>query len=360
MSEPWRCDVVGSFAWRTCAKRWPKIVRDLADDVTAHAADLHSLAAEIEGGVVGSLDRLEAGDRDRFDVVGAYVGRPWTSLPWYVGEAFLYARIRAVVGWSTAGIDPFRAAKGREEANLPDDDDDDDDLSQLLTSTVWGNRGDLSLPSARGFTHEHDHDLIVDERPAAVALLARASRVGIVLDNAGLELWRDLQLARFLVDSGKQVTLFAKDRPFFVSDALSADIARTRALLRRDLGAVEIVAHAFFTGPDFLLDALLPDDLRRLLGDDDVLLVKGDCNYRRLVGDVPFSAGARSSFNDAVQLSAPVIALRTLKAEVLVGADPDGCAAAAKQSPDWLVSGRFGVVQVALANNVVDSKANAP
>ncbi len=357
MTGAWRCDVVGSFAWRTCTVRWPKIVNDLAHDVGDHAGALDDLAREIAGGVVPVLDVLEGDDRDRFVDVSAAVGQPWTSLPWYVGEAYLYARIRSVVGWSAHGADPFFAAKQREEATLSADDVDTD-LGSLLVRTLWGNRGDLSLPSAKAHTDEDDDNLLVDDRGKAIELLRSARRVGVILDNAGLELFRDLQLVRHLVDNGIAVTLFAKDRPFFVSDAMPVDIERTRRRLRRDAGAIDVIADPFFTGPSFFNREQAPAALWRTLATFDALIVKGDANYRRLVGDRPWRATDRDPFSMVVDLPAPAIAVRTLKAEVLVGADAAVCDDVAAHSPDWLVSGRFGVVQVAAGDNVVDSETN--
>ncbi|HEY1098926.1 MAG TPA: ARMT1-like domain-containing protein, partial [Myxococcota bacterium] len=330
----------------------PKIIRDLAVDVPTHARALEDLAEEIEAGVLAPLTAVEDDDAGRFAVLEPYVGGPWTALPWYVGEAFLYARLRRIVGWAAHGADPFLAAKQREEATLPPDAEGDD-LDTLLLRTLWGNRGDLSLPSARGFTHEHADDLVADDRDAALQLLRDARSVGIVLDNAGLELFRDLQLARRLVAGGARVTLYAKDRPFFVSDALPIDVERTRQRLK-DVD-VEVVSHPFFTGPAMLTSSALPAALSSLWSTHDVVVSKGDCNYRRLVGDAPFDPGDRSAFADRVSLPVPVIAVRTLKAEVLVGADSAVVARIAAGCDNWLVTGRFGVVQVANTNIVVDS-----
>jgi uncharacterized protein with ATP-grasp and redox domains len=346
MNGPWRCNLPGTFAWHTCTERWPRIVRGLADDVPAHRAALMSLAREIEGGGVTPLWGPD--DDFRFDVIHDYSGRPWTSLPWYVGESWLYAKVRAAVGWRFHGRDPFRAAKAREEAGLVDGENpaDPDPLASALWRSLWGNRADLSLPSAKDHTATRQSDLLADERPQALAWLRSARRVVILADNAGTELFADLQLARVLEDGGARVTLLVKDAPFFVSDAIPDDVARARRHLGRDV-AVKVVAHPFLTGPDWLATPFLPAPLRDLLGTADVIVAKGDCNYRRLVGDQPWDPEYRWGFADVVDLPAPVIALRTLKAEVLVGVDAASCARARDLADDWLVSGRFGVVQCA-------------
>ena len=142
------------------------------------------------------------------------------------------------------------------------------------------------------------------------------------------------------------MTLLVKDAPFFVSDAIPADVAIARRHLRRDVAA-RVVSHPFLTGPEWLATPRLPTALLDLLRAADVIVAKGDCNYRRLVGDRPWDAAETATFADVVDLPAPTIALRTLKAEVLVGVDAATCARAADLTPDWLVSGRFGLVQCA-------------
>lgn len=349
---PWTCADVGSFAWRTCTTRWPKIVRAVADDVPAARAPLHALADEIAHGTV----TLPAAAREggRFDVVDAFVGGPWTALPWYVGESFLYARIRAITG---SAPDPFFAVKQREEHDalaggiasvVADTVDGSGPLAArvgvALLRCLWGNRADLSLPSAKGHTDVGDHLLVVDDRAVAVDAVVDAAVVGVVLDNAGAELMHDLALAALLRRHGKRVVLFAKDVPFFVSDATPTDIARTVALLGQgvDVDAADIVADPFFTGPRFLQTALMPPALVAALAGCDVVVVKGDCNYRRLVGDTPPHPGP---FADVVDLPGPAVCLRTLKAEVAVGVDAARAAAARAVDVDWLTSGRFGLVQ---------------
>lgn len=346
---PWHCDVVGSFAWRTCTERWPRIVDALSVEAPAHRVALTRLRDEIADGVVpGRATNVGDDDERRFGVVDAWRGRPWTALPWYVGESWLYARIRSAVGYQHHRRDPFRPAKAREEAGLFDGDNphDPDPIASALWRSLWGNRADLSLPTARDHERAADSDLLHDDRSVALGWLRNARRVAILLDNAGTEVFADLQLARALHDAGAAVTLYAKDRPFFVSDAMPADIAIARRHLQRPDQAA-VVAEPFLTGPGLLTTAGLPRAFREALGAVDVIIAKGDCNYRRLVGDAPWASSDRRSFTDAVVLPAPVIALRTLKAEVLVGVDAAVCARARAQCPDWLVSGRYGVVQCA-------------
>jgi len=69
-------------------------------------------------------------------------------------------------------------------------------------------------------------------------------------------------------------------------------------------------------------------------------------NYRRLVGDRqwPFT----TPFADIVDyFPAPLAALRTLKAELAAGLEPQHAAMAAAVDPAWLTNGRWGVIQFA-------------
>ena len=67
----------------------------------------------------------------------------------------------------------------------------------------------------------------------------------------------------------------------------------------------------------------------------------GDANYRRLLGDrhVPFDTPF-AHLTD--YFPAPLLALRTCKAGLICGVQSDACASA---ESDWLVSGRYAVIQ---------------
>jgi uncharacterized protein with ATP-grasp and redox domains len=359
--EPWRCDRPGTFAHLTCTARWPRILDGIAADVPAGAAALRALRDEIVAGVVTGL-AVDNPERARWAAIAPWAGRPWTALPWYLAESYLYARVRQAVGYHLHGVDPFRAPKQREEQGVGPPivvDDSDAALAAALWRALWGNRADLSLPSARDHVAVDDADLVVDDRVAALSLLRGARRVAVLLDNAGAELAADLALARALAARGVAVTLFAKDAPFFVSDAMPADVDHLVARGHGTGGAV-VVTDRFLTGPGFLRTPELPSSLQMAWGACDVIIAKGDCNYRRLVSDRPWDAADDARFVDVVDLPAPVIALRTLKAEVQVGGDPARVARARSLDPGWLVSGRFGVVQVAGVPSSTESPTGGP
>ncbi len=88
----------------------------------------------------------------------------------------------------------------------------------------------------------------------------------------------------------------------------------------------------------------MPGPLRENLALSSLIIVKGDANYRRLLGDRhwPYS----TPFVDVLSYTpAPLLALRTLKAEVASGLPPDRILELAQAEPDWMTNGKWGVIQ---------------
>jgi hypothetical protein len=90
----------------------------------------------------------------------------------------------------------------------------------------------------------------------------------------------------------------------------------------------------------------LPPHTRAELARSDLLISKGDANYRRLLGDrhwnftTPFAEAA-------APLPVPVLALRTLKSEVAAGLSQDQVERLDAEDPEWAVNGRWGLLQYA-------------
>ncbi len=189
------------------------------------------------------------------------------------------------------------------------DEDTEVQFEQLLHASLWGNRTDLSymvaahLGATGGPGQEQDNLLVDDWSDVLSHLLAHeGGKVGIITDNAGTELLMDVALADFLLrtDIASEVHLHLKPQPFYVSDAMIVDLADgTDALIeagglagrlgRRTDGHVAAgdlapKTHPFYCMPLFYHD--MPPDLRATLGALELVIVKGDANYRRLVGDL--------------------------------------------------------------------------
>lgn len=219
---------------------------------------------------------------------------------------------------------------------------------EMCEICLWGNATDLSLLTS--LTYEDiqklqgadarkasEKNILVNDLPAAYDLLKKAKkdgkkerRVDIVLDNAGFELYVDLILAGYLLSAGLATTivLHPKNFPWFVSDVTPADFGALLNALAN--------AQSFYSTPSedeerdgktpaslsekevdeltFLFERWsefhgegqlmlrpnrfwteggsywrLPSSEPRLFEDlkeSELVIFKGDLNYRKLVGDV--------------------------------------------------------------------------
>jgi len=163
----------------------------------------------------------------------------------------------------------------------------------------------------------------------------RIREVGIIIDNAGYEIVSDLLLGYCLVYIGvvDQITFHTKGHPTFVSDATSSDIMNTidylatssseatsiighRLLEYVNDGKFKIIDDLFWCQPTAFWD--MPDHIYHRLSNSRLVIVKGDANYRRLLGDRQWPLDINSS--DVLSYwHIPCCALRTFKAEVCCG-----------------------------------------
>jgi hypothetical protein len=385
LPPPIRTSDAGSFARHTFVERIPGILREALaqnDLPGGNRKALDALHAEVAHGRVGGLSE-ETPDRAFWNAVSAaHVGRSWLDVPWYWAEAFLYRRLLEATGYFQPGsghrLDPFASKKAAEL--LPDaapgaanalldslPDDPQARFEALLHASLWGNRSDLSYEVARRLGRptgdpKEQANLLVDDTSRTWDFLRGkgCSRLAILADNAGTELLMDLALADYLLcqDLVEQVQLHVKPYPFFVSDAMVEDVwSGIEALetaggptlelserLRKQIAGddLQLVSHWHYGTSLFFFQ--LPDDLRALLTGMDLVIVKGDANYRRLLGDAHWPP--TTPFAKAIQyFPAPLVALRTLKAEIIVGLPLGEAERLSADDPTWLVNGRRGVVQ---------------
>jgi len=379
----------GSFAQDTLRRRIPAILQETIDlnpdfDLLVRRG-LDELGTELSSGRIREL-REDAPDVALWNEVSApHFGRTWLDVPWYWAEAYFYRRLLEATGYFREGrwrgFDPFGAKKRTEwgataataalEAllvGLPDDPAAR--FEQLFHASLWGNRTDLSYMVAAHLggtanSYAERENLLADDTAATWEWLwaRRPSRIAIMADNTGTELLMDLALIDFLLETGlaSAIHLYLKPQPFFVSDAMTADVQagldalraggkagrtlaeRTEvALTRHDLTLIE---HWFSATSLFYFQ--LPDDLLVELAGMGLVIFKGDVNYRRLLGDAHWLPTA--PFADAVSyFPAPLVVLRTLKGEIITGMAPGQAERLVADDPAWLVSGRRGVIQARL------------
>jgi uncharacterized protein with ATP-grasp and redox domains len=224
-------------------------------------------------------------------------------------------------------------------------------FTEMCEICLWGNATDLSLLTS--LTYEDiqklqgsearkasEKNILVNDLDAAYEVLQKAKsegkkerRVDIVLDNAGFELYVDLILAGYLISSGLAtlVVLHPKSIPWFVSDVLPGDFAALLGALAsprpfyetpseeekmqdqtppplsdketselsflfQELASMHAEGQLILRSNRFWTHAgsfwRLPatdKDLHEDLKSSELVVFKGDLNYRKLTGDVSYS-----------------------------------------------------------------------
>ncbi|KAF2181883.1 DUF89-domain-containing protein [Zopfia rhizophila CBS 207.26] len=289
---------------------------------------------------------------------------------------------------------------------------------EMCEICLWGNATDLSLLTNLSYEDiqklqgsearkESEKKIVVNDLGKAFEVLTLAQksrekdrRVDIVLDNAGFELFVDLILAGYLLAAGLATTivLHPKSIPWFVSDVLPHDFAALISALAdpqnfyttlsdvdkhagktpiplsesevSDLkflfehwsrfhaeGQLVLRPNRFWTegGSYWRLPKLEPS-LWEDLKESELVIFKGDLNYRKLTGDALWPA--TTPFAEAIGPLGPksgvrVLALRTCKADVVVGlpeSEDERIRATEGGGGDsgarkWAWSGKWAVVQ---------------
>jgi hypothetical protein len=215
--------------------------------------------------------------------------------------------------------------------------------------------------AAAGSTHHGLAGLVADHTAEILARLGSVTKpIHLIADNAGRELLADLVLIDDLLTNHPEVAvrLHVKPSPYYVSDAVTADVAaclrrlaatpgtaaeisnRIRNAIRR--GRLTINPHWFYCAP--LSFHHMPTDLAQELSSASIVIVKGDLNYRRLVGDCMWNPTA--PFTDAVRyFPAPIAALRTLKSDVVLGLDASTNTHLDDGDRHWRTNGTQGLLQ---------------
>lgn len=380
LPAPWRAADAGSFAAHTVLSRLPAIARRVLHEAAlapAMARAIGGLLAEMPHRCLTPIEDIAADVPGWNAALAPYTADDWLTAPWFLVETYFYRRLAAIAGWFAGGPDVFALQKARGLSGvapvlarlLAEPGHGDAGVSRALLAALWGNRADLSLwpldaPAAPGpaAVAADAAALLCDDRAVVVAWLrANAGHVILIADNAGLELACDLVLCDLLLTCGiaSSLTIALKAFPTFVSDATIPDALRTIALLAdaadpatarvgRRLaqalarGRLQLDADAFWTSPLAAWQA--PHALRQTLDGAVLVIVKGDANYRRLLGDRRWSA--TTPFAAVPPLAvAPLVALRTCKSEVVVGLVPGQAEALDAAATDWRTSGVHGMIQ---------------
>jgi len=389
-------------------KNFQQLRNDLQNASTTKLRHLHPLPEHMTNTNDSHLSR----EYDEwYNILSPLVDKPdadtWLSAPWMVAEFYLYRRLMEAIDYfnpksSTYLFDPF--AKQKRAGLVSSVETAEPILKQILTLlnkpiedgfslaaafALWGNKMDLSIwPTEQNgnissafqkVLSSANDNLLHDDTEALVQhgndLFAKGGgNIHIVVDNAGFELIMDLALADYLIASkiASTVTFQLKSHPTFVSDALEKDLREHvmyyaneidgEAFLNAKLAGQRWETYlkegkwlcnenSFWVQPPPMWE--MPTDLRNdMKSSCDLAFIKGDANYRRLLGDLEWDYSA--PFEDVVghYFPCPVCALRTLKAEVGCGMEIEMVEKAKALDDEWLVNGRFGVVHFSKGSEI--------
>ena len=255
---------------------------------------------------------------------------------------------------------------------------------EMCETCLWGNATDLSVLTKLSYDDikklqgaearkKNEGHIIVNDFPAAFECLKRVQqsgkeerRVDIVLDNAGFELFVDLVLTGYLLQSGlaTYVVLHPKNIPWFVSDVVPRDFGdllnvlvnakqfyetasdddKAKGVTPTTLSQMEeenltalfenwsslyadgkiiLRPNVFWTegGSYWRLPHIAPE-LYKDLQESELVIHKGDLNYRKLTCDALWNP--TTPFVDAIGplgkgSGMRTLAMRTCKGDVVVG-----------------------------------------
>ncbi|XP_054712161.1 damage-control phosphatase ARMT1-like isoform X2 [Uloborus diversus] len=326
----------------------------------------------------------------------------WFDSPWLYVECYLYRRMKEAFELSSVLKDYDYFRKQKEEAFLQSMDAVVllcSELNQTVSSiqksnenelynyfrhyleiSLWGNKWDLSIsagkesvqqPNPLNQLKEWRRDILVNHTETVWQILQEAKsttkevQIDFILDNAAFELFCDFCFLHFLDSCGivNKVRLHVKRMPWFVSDTLYSDIKWFLEILSQS--SQENLAkfgkewtNKFFTKQWTIENNTfwtLPHDYSEMLDEDsklyqslsksDLLIFKGDLNYRKLTGDrqwsetTPFLTALNGFFPTSL------VSLRAVKADVIVGLEPGTSDNLSKLCEDWKFTGKYAVIQ---------------
>lgn len=382
----------GSFAQSTILDRKPRIIQEVILENNYSPEIIQSLGYlldEIKYSAVKPLVENHSDIGTWNSELSRFSGCKWLELPWYFAEAFFYRKLLEAVEYFQTGQwlfwNPYHIKKEKQlQADLSllnlalehqQKFGNREKCLFLIQSALWGNRNDLSNYTVEEddrrnwSTNSEARNILIDDSEEILEMLLKGNnRIDFINDNAGSDIYFDLALSDFLISNGyvNKIVFHLKNQPFFVSDAMPEDIYKIIEILKSPYppaepvdqssssqlgdniqsylvsGKLSLKEEPFWTLP-FMFDQM-PKELRADLARSDLVVLKGDVNYRRLLGDRHWPNTTRIE-EITNYFPTSFITLRTLKGEIIVGLDQDVAENILKIDPTWLINGKRGIIQ---------------
>ncbi|KAI9922538.1 hypothetical protein PsorP6_001119 [Peronosclerospora sorghi] len=325
-------------------------------------------------------------------------GYTWQNSPWFLSEQYMFHLVLLLAEYYTSGIDPFHPSKVAElqegtpwallqtavglAAQTVADSHRPDELKRLMKLCLWGNKADGcykevkdTISGTDAMLALDDKLLLVDHSDKVITFLEKKAKetddpkrlhVQFINDNCGTELLLDLALADHLLTQhwcGK-VTLNVKAEPMYVSDATPVDVNEHISEMLRPARTNEVQALGrrlsdYITNEQLVIrsDSFwnryayfweMHTELQpRFANEATLVIIKGDLNYRRLLGDRLWPPS--TPIEEAVPyFPTAFVSFRTLKSDPVVGIPSDLVATLEKDDPKWRFNGKRGTIQSVL------------
>ncbi len=254
---------------------------------------------------------------------------------------------------------------------------------------MWANKNDLSLSSGNNVSFKvknlidlldsFKENILCDHTEKIWAYFNELKekrdiirRIDIVLDNCSIELAADLLLCDFLLrnDFVDEIKLHGKAFYWFISDVTQHDfdfllkqVQSSNSLILNNFnkrldsylseGKLKLDFSSYFwTSPYPLhcMERIAPDLYSDMKTNSSLVILKGDLNYRKLLGDLDWPHN--TPLREAVQnfLPTSLCAVRTLKADLVAGLDTYETSNPRygkldKSSAKWMITGDYGIIQ---------------
>ncbi|KAJ3662135.1 hypothetical protein Zmor_006494 [Zophobas morio] len=250
-----------------------------------------------------------------------------------------------------------------------------DEFIHLLKINLWGNKCDLSLSNGE-LTSDVEElfnlqnlepNILCDhsEKIWDAVSQGNLSIIDIVFDNSGYEVFTDLCLADYLISKklAKTIRVYVKTVPWFISDVMTHDFFWTLDQLKnntneylRKLGEKWtnyvntnkwiLVENDFWTLPvDFSVMRDVNRSLYKKLAEADLVIFKGDLNYRKLFGEINWDP--TTPIERGLQNFHPskLCTLRTIKADIVCGLAAGIAEKVEAVNEKWMETGDYGLIQ---------------
>lgn len=264
----------------------------------------------------------------------------------------------------------------------------------ILESNLSSNSNDLSQMAWNRTTktkvvdNQNEIDLFIDYISSPSN---QVEEVNFLVDNSGVELFNDLILAMLLVEKRftSKVIFNVKSLPVFVSDVTISDISNIVCIVKEQVLALKesqskkiimqketgVQIHEY-SEKDFMHMIKILDKLDLYLKGSDnqkpmfeiravnkwnmptsykdletkeftqpnsLLIVKGDLNYRRLVGDFHWLSNRHLKDILKEYVEVPVLVIRSFKSNVIL--DIKDLNKLSIEDPEWRTNGKYGTIR---------------